>query len=599
MSDVPQSQSRIDLICREIDALRHSLNDFSRAVEMQRHSLRQLQMALRNSPYARVVQASVNNSVNVANAAYQIASRLPVLENALDRLRSDIEAMEREHTRLRALSEVGAVINSTLDLSEVLNLVMDKVIEITGAERGYLVLRDEETGRLEFMVARNLDRETLNKQSFQVSRTIVNQVAETGEPIVTTNAQADPRFQAQESVVSYSLRSILCVPLRVKGEVIGVMYADNRIKSGLFGERELNLLTAFANQAAVAIDNARLFESVINAKKLMDNIFASITSGVITTDITDKITLFNRAAERILAARRETCEGKPYLQALAPLQPVLTPLVEEVKRTERPIQDLEAEPVVPGRGKVSLSVNLSPLKDANDETQGVAIVVNDITERKRFERERAMVKRYLPAELVDSLADLQELRLGGTREVVTILFADIRGFTSYSESHAPEQVVEMINRYYAHVARIIRKNDGIVDKYEGDAVMAHFGTPLRPISDHAWKAVLTAWEIQQAIKDYHQKIPPQDRLHFGIGINTGEAVAGNVGGEEQMDYTLIGDAVNLSRRLQENAAKGQILIGTNTYQMVKDRVVVNELPPLKVKGRRAYEQVYEVVGIRG
>ena len=598
MSDVPQSQSRIDAICREIDTLRRSLNDFSRAVEMQRHSLRQLQMALRNSPYARVVQASVNSSVNVANAAYQIASRLPVLENALNRLRSDIEAMEREHTQLLALSEVGAVINSTLDLSEVLNLVMDKVIEITGAERGYLMLRDEETGQLEFMVARNLDRETLNKQSFQVSRTIVNQVAETGEPIVTTNAQADPRFQAQESVVSYSLRSILCVPLRVKDEVIGVMYADNRIKSGLFGERELNLLIAFANQAAVAIDNARLFESVINAKKLMDNIFASITSGVITTDVTDKITLFNRAAERILATRRETCEGLPYVKALAPLQPVLAPLVEEVKRTERPLQDLETEPVVPGRGKVSLNVNLSPLKDANDEMQGVAIVVNDITERKRFERERAMVKRYLPAELVDTLADLQELRLGGTREVVTILFADIRGFTSYSEAHDPEQVVEMINRYYAHVARIIRKNDGIVDKYEGDAVMAHFGTPLRPIADHAWKAVLTAWEIQQTVLDYHQRIPPEDRLYFGIGVNTGEAVAGNVGGEEQMDYTLIGDAVNLSRRLQENAAKGQILIGENTYQMVKDKVMVNELPPLKVKGRQAYEQVYEVVGIK-
>jgi PAS domain S-box-containing protein len=474
---------------------------------------------------------------------------------------------------------------------------MDNVIELTGAERGYLVLRDEDTGVLEFRVARNLDRETLQRQSFEVSRTIVDEVAEGGEPVVTTNAQADPRFQAQESVVSYSLRSILCVPLRVKGKIIGVMYADNRIKAGLFGERERDLLTTFANQAAVAIDNARLFERVSNARRLMDDIFASITSGVITTDTLDKITLFNRAAERILGVRQEVCEGTPYMEALSSLQAVLPPLINQVKQTDSTIQDYEAEPQVPGRGKISLNVNLAPLKDASDETQGVAIVVNDVTERKRFERERGMVKRYLPAELVDSLADLQELRLGGTREVVTILFADIRGFTSYSERHDPVQVVETINGYYAYITRIIRENDGIVDKYEGDAVVAHYGTPLRPIEDHAWKAVRTAWKSRQAIRVYHQTTPPEERLYLKFGINTGEAVAGNVGGEEQMDYTLIGDAVNLSRRLQENAEGDQILLGENTYQLVKDRVRVNRLPPLQVKGREALAQVYEVIEV--
>ncbi|MBL7201168.1 MAG: GAF domain-containing protein [Anaerolineae bacterium] len=593
------SQSRLDGIRHEIDILRRVMSDLARAVEKQRRALRQLQMSVRDSPYAQAAQESVDCGTDVANGMRQITSRLPALENMLNRLQSETRAMQKEHTQLWALSEVGAVINSTLEVSEVLNRVMDKVIDITGAERGYVVLRDEETERLEFMVARNLDRETLNQQSFQVSRTIVNHVAESGDPVVTTNAQADPRFQAQESVVSYSLRSILCVPLRVRGQVIGVMYADNRIKSGLFGERELNLLIAFANQAAVAIDNARLFERVSSAQKLMDNIFASITSGVITTDTVDKITLFNRAAQRILHIPREACEGTRYLEALPSLSPMLPPLVERVKQTDQSIQGHEAEPVIPGRGRISLSVNLSPLKDANDETQGVAIVIDDMTERKRFERERGMVRRYLPAELVDRLADLQELRLGGTREVVTILFADIRGFTSYSETHDPEQVVEMINRYYGHVARLVRENGGIVDKYEGDAVVAHFGTPLRPIQDHAWKAVLTAWRTQQITRAYLETIPPEDRLYFGFGINTGEAVAGNIGGEDQMDYTLIGDAVNLSRRLQENAEPGQILIGEDTYQIIKRKVTVTKLAPLHVKGRQASLQAYEVTGLVG
>jgi len=597
MSETPQS--RLKKIRRESADLKGEIADFVCAIEHHHRLLLQIQPALRSSSYGPALQETIRCCVDIANRAQRIANRMVLFGNSLAQLSTDMAAVEKEHDQLRALSKVGAVINSTLDPSEVLNRVIDEVIEITGAERGYLVLRDEETGQLEFTVARNLDRETLNQQSFRVSRTIVTHVAETGEPVVTTNAQADPRFQAQESVVSYSLRSILCVPLRRRGRVIGVMYADNRIRSGLFGDRELNVLAAFANQAAVAIANARLFESVSNARKLMSNILASITSGVITTDTADQITLFNRAAERILALDSGACQDGTSIVDLTPLRPTLPSLVAQVRQTDRAIQDFETESDIPGRGRVSLSMNLSPLKDANDETQGVAIVVNDVTERKRFERERAMVKRYLPAELVDTLADLRELRLGGTREVVTILFADIRGFTSYSESHNPEQVVEIINRYYSHVARLVRQNDGIVDKYEGDAVMAHFGTPLRPIRDHAWKAILTAWQIQQIVRQYHATVPPQDQLHFGIGINTGEAIAGNIGGEEQMDYTLIGDAVNLSRRLQENAGKGQILIGKDTYRAVRDRVLVNPLPPLHVKGRRAPTQTYEVVGLTG
>lgn len=590
---------KVDSLSAEIATLKARMNEFSRAVEMQRRALRQLQMTFGNAPQTQqVVQNAVNASNYVTNAAQQIASQLPIFDNELNRLRTDIDAMHKEHNQLRALSEVGAVINSTLDPDEVLNRVMDKIIQITGAERGYLMLRNNETGELEFKVARNMDQETMNKQSFQVSRTIVTTVAETGEPVVTTNAQSDPRFQSQESVIGYSLRSILCVPLQVKGNTIGVVYADNRIRAGLFGERELGVLTAFANQAAVAIDNARLFASVANQKKLMDDILRSITSGVITTDTADKITLFNRAAESILGTPTDTCVGATYTEVLKPLKPVLSPIVKRVKEKDQVILDLEAEPEVPKRGKINLSVNLSPLKNANEETQGVAIVVNDITERKRFEKERAMVTRYLPTELVDQLADIQELRLGGTRETVSILFGDIRGFTTYSESHAPEQVVDMINHYYNLAARIIRENDGIVDKYEGDCVMAHFGTPLHPIRDHAWKAVKAAWEIQQAIRRDHNDMPVEDRLSFGIGINTGEAVAGNVGGEEQMDYTLIGDAVNLSKRLQENAGKGVILLGESTFKRVQDMIRANKLEPIQVKGRTAYEQVYEVTGIR-
>jgi adenylate cyclase len=597
MSDMPRS--KVGETRERLEALKRDLRDFAEALERQHAALRRCQAnwpaGAQQDQALREVQAC---TATTAAMVQQLGQRMPQIESLFKSAQAELAAEEKEHGQLTALYEVSQVVNSTLDLSEVLNIVMDTIISLTGAERGFLMLLDEETGELDFKVARNMDRETLAGSSFEISRTIVNRVAVEGEPILTTNAQADPRFSAQASVVSYSLRSILCVPLKVKDKITGVIYADNRIKAGLFTERDRDLLAAFSDQAAMAIENARLFESVVISKNLMDNVFASIASGVITTDVMDKITLFNRAAASILGVLAEQSIGASYHDVLPALEESLQPLVEEVKVKEQEYIAYEIEPELPQRGTVSLSMNLSPLKDAQEETLGVAIVIDDLTEKKRFERERAMVKRYLPSELVDRLADLKELRLGGTRQLTTTFFADIRGFTTYSEQHDAEHVVEVLNNYFSMAAKIIRANKGIVDKYLGDAVMAHFGTPLRPIADHALQAVRAAWAIKQAMDEYHKSVPPADRLSFGMGINSGEAVVGNVGGEDQMEYTPIGDAVNLAKRLQESAKPGQILLGQSTYERVKDHVEVNALQPIQVKGRTAFEQVYELVGIK-
>ncbi len=167
------------------------------------------------------------------------------------------EWVQIERDELAALFHVTQLVNSSLDLDQVLNQVMDQIIQLTRAERGFLMLFDE-GGQLEFKIARNVDQGTIEGSAFDISRTIVQQVARSGEPVVTTNAQTDPRFRDQASVLNFSLRSILCVPLRVKDKVTGVIYADNRIKSGIFGDRHRDLLTVFANQAAISIENARL-----------------------------------------------------------------------------------------------------------------------------------------------------------------------------------------------------------------------------------------------------------------------------------------------------------------------------------------------------
>jgi signal transduction histidine kinase len=179
----------------------------------------------------------------------------------LDEFKETFAEYEIERNNLEALSQIGQVINSSLDLKTVLSEVVDTIIRLTGAERAFLMLHEPQED-LRIVTARNWRRESLLPHEYELSQTIAMQVMAEGKAIVTTNAVSDPRFSHHTSVITYSLRSILCVPLVVKGKPTGVIYADNRIREGLFTEKDCRLLSAFANQAAVAIENAQLYEAI-------------------------------------------------------------------------------------------------------------------------------------------------------------------------------------------------------------------------------------------------------------------------------------------------------------------------------------------------
>jgi adenylate cyclase len=520
---------------------------------------------------------------------------LPTLRGMLADLEQDLAAQPSNQEELEAFYGVTQAIGSSLDLSQVLNEVMDQIIRLTGAERSFLMLLEPATGELEFRTARNMDRETIASSSFEISRSIVKQVAADGKPIVTTNAQMDPRFKTRESVIGYNLRSILCVPLRVRGQVTGVIYADNRVRTGLFSDRDLELLTTFAGQAAIAIENARLFESVVNAKALRDNVFASITSGVVTIDTEKLITFFNRAAQRITQVAETAAVGSDFAEVLPALESELRPLIEEIKTKKEPVVDVEFTTTLSERGPANLRTSLSPLKDANDETQGIAIVIDDLTEQRRLEAVSQMFRRYVSPAVVERLLENpSELKLGGQRQEITSLFADIRGFTDFSRQHDPETLVEVLNQYLDVGAKAVLAEDGTLDKFMGDAVVAFFNAPL-PQADHVLRAARAALNLQKAISQLHQQLPATCRLGYGVGITVGDAVVGNIGTAQQMNYTAIGPSVNLARRLQEAAAPGQILLTRLVYQRVKAQVEARPLPPIQVEGIREAIEVYELL----
>lgn len=235
------------------------------------------------------VMDSLSESAHpVASAAVQDLSNLT---KSLQRLQSGVsEYLHTSQRQLQALVGVGHMINSSLGLESVLNEVMDEVIALMRAERGLIMLCDGR-GEMPIKAARGMDHVNLEGDGYSVSRTIVQRVAKTGIPLLTTNAQDDPRFVQQKSVLEHNLRSILCVPLKLKEEIIGVIFVDSRVYSGLFEENDLEILSAFADQAAVAIDNARLFDQIQKANtELKDAYDATLKGWAHTLELRDKET---------------------------------------------------------------------------------------------------------------------------------------------------------------------------------------------------------------------------------------------------------------------------------------------------------------------
>lgn len=527
---------------------------------------------------------------------------IKTLENSLSHLSEVLIPFEQRYSHLQALGGIGQVVNSTLEVDEVLQIVMDTIVRLTEAERGFLMLRDER-GEMTIRIARNWEQESINQSESSISRTVVQRVIDSGEAVLTTNAREDPRFGGQESIIAFNLRSILCVPLKLKSETIGVIYTDNRIRSGIFSESDRDLLLGFADQAAVSIDNARLFSSlkrtlaeVTELKNLMDDVFASIVSGVITADVQDQITLCNRAASTILGHASAEIVGRKIEDIIPSFADDILPRLASVRKSEQAIVGLELSNNLPERGYVDWRFNLSPLKDAGQKTQGVAIVLDDMTEQKKLEAQKRLLQRMVSPAVLDQI-DPNSLQIGGKESDITILFADIRGFTAYSEKHTPEELVAVLNRYLAAAAEAVLANEGTVDKFLGDAVMAWYNAPL-PQPDHTLRAVKSALAIRAAVAALHAELPVEAHLDFGVGIHYGDAVLGWIGTEKRLEYTAISDSVNTTKRIQENCAKNQILISRDAYERVSEQIEAKLFVPLSVKGKTQPIEVYEILGLK-
>ena len=521
--------------------------------------------------------------------------RLWTLRSSIDKLSVGLVDAHMQLQQLRRLADTTALINSAQETDQVLNEVMETVIQLTQAERGYIVLKNRDTGELEFKVARGLSAEETAAGGRIVSWSVINMVVESGEPLLTVNAGADDNIDKSESIVGFNLLSILAVPLKARDEIIGVAYCDNRVMAGLFKENELDLLSSFGQQAAVAIENARLFEDIRAQMALIEqmqgrlsNIFASIGSGVITVNGEDCVLVCNEAAEAITGARNDSVVGVSLRQMLPHLTEDFYEYIERVRREKT--QHIWAERFEHHGAQKYWQVVASPLRGDDEVNHGVALVIDDLTERKEQEEQRRLLGTFIPEALLQNIESISELDTSPAERNITAMFADVRGFTAFSEYLQPEDLMRIVNRYLGAASDAINAQGGIVDQYLGDAITAVWNTQLNQQEDHALRAVLAAQAILAEVQALHDVVDPDHRLHFGIGVHTGHSVLGMVGGANRIEFAALGEAPDVCRFLQENAEPGEIIISAATYAGVKDRV---DAEALSLRAPKAEFQQYE------
>jgi adenylate cyclase len=383
--------------------------------------------------------------------------------------------------RLQAMCQVSTALGAITDRETLLTKILACLFDVFPvAERAFIMLRDKDSGQLVPVVARKRHSTAEPLEEVAISQTIVNEVVLRKRSILSRDALDDSRFNQNMSVLDLSIRSMMCTPLLINDEILGLVQVDTCTTPRGFTGEDLQVLTGISAQAAIAVKNLQLYEAI------------------------------------------------------------------------------EAETA----RRISLQRYFSP----------------------------GLVAMLMSGEVTAAL--------GGDSYQGTILLADIIGFTAMSEKLPPAQVVAKLNRYFTIMQKVIYDHGGNVDKFNGDGLMAFWGVPRAGAHD-ASDAVLTAIRMQQKLWPFNLQLcaEGQQPVHMGIGLNSGEFIAGNIGSEDKIEFTLIGDTVNLTARIEHLAGRYQVLVSEATWTPIQDLVCAVRLPPVMVKGKSHPVILYSIRAI--
>ncbi len=487
------------------------------------------------------------------------------------------------------LLEVTTAISTELNLEPLLFRIMEATTGILDADRSTLFMHDDRTNELWSLVAQGTESSEIR---FPGNMGIAGSVFTNCEVVNIPDAYKDNRFNPEfDRKTGFKTRSILCIPVINKsGVAIGAIQVLNK-RGGPFTVYDEKRLSAFAAQASIAIENAKLFDEVLNMKNYNESILESMSNGVITLDAYKTVVKCNQAAEKILNKKSELFVEKSVETLFFEKNSWINDSIERVIKTSNQDINMDTDYYIDEEHSISINLTSVPLKNIKQEIIGYMLIFEDITTEKRL---KGTMARYMTKEVAEKLLEGGENLLGGQIKQASVLFSDIRSFTTISEKLGAKETVSMLNKYFTCMVDVIFQYEGILDKYIGDAILAVFGTPFSTDRD-ADNSVNAAIDMMTGLRELNRNL--DEKISIGIGINSEEILVGNIGSLKRMDYTVIGDGVNLASRL-ESANKyfsSSILISEFTLKQLKDEYKCRKIDNIKVKGKNKPVGVYEIL----
>ncbi|MEB3829664.1 GAF domain-containing protein [Phormidium sp. CCY1219] len=553
----------------------------------------------------------------------------PSIRLILESSRSFYKATQRQRAAAALMSATQSLSKSSLDLEETLKKVMDEAKQLMNADRSTLWLIDRDKNDLWTKIPIG-PRGELKEIRIPMGVGYAGTVAKSGEPLNIPfdlyDHQGSETSKRVDQTSGYRTCSLLCMPVfNSDRELIGVTQLVNKKKQGehppydpsewpnapdcwkaSFNRSDQEFMQAFNTQAGVALQNAKLFATVKQQEQLQRDILRSLSNAVISTDKSGHVIAANESARILLGMENsDRLEGK-LVRDLIRLEAgdfskwfdaALEGKDEKARQQYYPDQTLVC---ASNDEEHSIHLSINSIADASDPTNvyGALVVMEDISDEKRL---KSTMYRYMTQEVAEQLLASGDTGLGGQRKEVSVLFSDIRSYTTLTEGMQAEEVVAMLNEYFESMVDAVFKYKGTLDKYIGDAIMAVFGSPL-PLKDHAWCAVQTAVEMRKRLIEFNniREAEGKQTIKIGIGIHSDEVVSGNIGSSKRMELTSIGDGVNLGSRLEGTSKMygTDIVISEKTYLPCADKIYVRELDYITVKGKSEPVKIYELVGLK-
>jgi len=493
--------------------------------------------------------------------------------------------------------DLVAEVTADMDLSTMLAKVVNEAAKMLQADRATLFLNDEKKGELFSRVAMGA---SVGEIRLPNTAGIAGAVFTTGQAINIPYAYADLRFNPSfDKRTGYFTRSILCVPIVNKnGKTIGVTQVLNK-RGGPFTAEDEKRLKVFTAQLAISLENAKLFDDIQNMKNYNEGVLQSMSNGVVTLNEDGRIVTCNNAGLRILRVTAKEILNRAAGEFFTGANTWIPERIAEVGSTLRPDITMDAE-LMAGGDRLSINLTVLPLMseaepDKAPKKLGSLLMIEDVSSEKRM---KSTMSRYMDPGIAEKLLAGGEEVLGGKSVVATVLFSDIRGFTPITEDLGAHGTVSLLNEYFTIMVECIQKQGGMLDKFIGDAIMAVFGLPL-PHDDDEDRAVRASISMITELRRWNAERAAAGKrpVDIGVGLNTDSIVSGNIGSPKRMDYTVIGDGVNLASRL-ESACKEygtRILISENTFRKLRGTYRAREVDRVIVKGKSEPASVFEIL----